>query len=173
MSRFTAINSGFILSMDSIMASRLNWPPALLLSSLMSRGLYNLIGFIPWFPLAAGRLPESGSILDHCRDRPGCSDSARSPAGDTFGSMLSQRPILLDSKLALGFVIGISLGAPCLFRFRRKKGTGGERASIELQPRSAYLLRGPVRMDWQHSIPPVDTLRYSVTFRSLRESLEP
>jgi alkylated DNA repair dioxygenase AlkB len=70
-------------------------------------------------------------------------------------------------------VIGISLGAPCLFRFRRKKGTGWGRASIELQPRSAYLLRGPVRMDWQHSIPPVDKLRYSVTFRSLRESLEP
>jgi len=69
-------------------------------------------------------------------------------------------------------VIGISLGAPCLFRFRRKKGTRWERSSIELQPRSAYLLRGPVRMDWQHSIPPVDKLRYSVTFRSLRESPE-
>ena len=45
-------------------------------------------------------------------------------------------------------VIGISLGAPCLFRFRRKKGTRWERASIELQPRSIYLLRRPVRMDW-------------------------
>lgn len=71
-----------------------------------------------------------------------------------------------------GDVIGISLGAPCLFRFRRKKRTRWERASIELQPRSAYLLRGPARWDWQHSIPPVDTLRYSVTFRSLRESKE-
>ena len=39
-------------------------------------------------------------------------------------------------------VIGISFGAPCLFRFRRKQGTRWERASIELQPRSAYLLRG-------------------------------
>jgi alkylated DNA repair dioxygenase AlkB len=69
-------------------------------------------------------------------------------------------------------VIGISLGAPCRFRFRRKKGTRWERASIELQPGSAYLLRGPARWDWQHSIPPVDQLRYSVTFRSLRESKE-
>jgi len=69
-------------------------------------------------------------------------------------------------------VIGISLGAPCLFRFRRKQGTRWERASIELQPRSAYLLRGSARWDWQHSIPPVDTLRYSITFRSLRESRE-
>ena len=69
-------------------------------------------------------------------------------------------------------VIGISLGAPCLFRFRRKAGTRWERASIELQPRSAYVLRGPARWDWQHSIPSVDELRYSITFRSLRESKE-
>ena len=69
-------------------------------------------------------------------------------------------------------VIGISLGAPCLFRFRRKQGTRWERASIELRPRSAYLLRGSARRDWQHSIPPVDMLRYSITFRSLRGSRE-
>ena len=67
------------------------------------------------------------------------------------------------------YVIGISLGAPCLFRFRRKLGTRWERASIELQPRSAYLLRASARTDWQHSIPPVDKLRYSITFRSLCE----
>jgi len=69
-------------------------------------------------------------------------------------------------------VIGISLGAPCLFRFRRKQGTRWERASTELRPRSAYLLRSSARWDWQHSIPPVDTMRYSTTFRSLRESRE-
>jgi alkylated DNA repair dioxygenase AlkB len=73
-------------------------------------------------------------------------------------------------RLEFADVIGISLGAPCLFRFRRKQGTRWERASTELQPRSAYLLRGSARWDWQHSIPPVDTLRYSITFRSLRES---
>ena len=69
-------------------------------------------------------------------------------------------------------VIGISLGAPCVFRFRRKQGTRWERASKELAPRSTYLLRGSARWDWQHSIPPVDTLRYSITFRSLSESRE-
>jgi alkylated DNA repair dioxygenase AlkB len=69
-------------------------------------------------------------------------------------------------------VIGISLHAPCLFRFSRRQDTRWERASIELQPRSAYLLCGAVRWDWQHSIPAVDRLRYSVTFRSLRESKE-
>jgi alkylated DNA repair dioxygenase AlkB len=66
-------------------------------------------------------------------------------------------------------VIGISLLAPCMFRFRRKAERGWQRASKELLPRSAYLLRGGARADWQHSIPPVPTLRYSVTFRSLRE----
>jgi alkylated DNA repair dioxygenase AlkB len=65
-----------------------------------------------------------------------------------------------------GDVIGISLGAPCRFRLRRKRGAGWERASLILMPRSAYLLRGPARHEWQHSIPPVEALRYSVTFRS-------
>lgn len=67
-----------------------------------------------------------------------------------------------------GDVIGVSLGAPCLFRFRRKSGLRWERASSELQPRSAYLLRGPARSEWQHSIPSVDQLRYSITFRTIR-----
>jgi alkylated DNA repair dioxygenase AlkB len=67
-----------------------------------------------------------------------------------------------------GDVIGISLGAPCRFRFRRNQGSGWERRSLTLMPRSAYLLRGPARQDWQHSIPPVEALRYSITFRSTR-----
>ena len=69
-------------------------------------------------------------------------------------------------------VIGVSLLAPCVFRLRRRMEQRWERASLVLQPRSAYLLRGVARDDWQHSIPPVDKLRYSVTFRSLRESKE-
>ena len=67
-----------------------------------------------------------------------------------------------------GDVIGISLGAPCRFRFRKKRSDGWERRSLTLTPRSAYLLRGPARHDWQHSIPPVGALRYSITFRSRR-----
>jgi alkylated DNA repair dioxygenase AlkB len=65
-------------------------------------------------------------------------------------------------------VIGISLLSPCTFRFRRKQGAGWQRASIVAEPRSAYLLRGPARTEWQHSIPPVEALRYSITFRTLR-----
>jgi len=36
------------------------------------------------------------------------------------------------------------------------------------EPRSAYLMRGPSRTEWEHSIPAVDELRYSITFRTLR-----
>ena len=68
-------------------------------------------------------------------------------------------------------VIGVSLISPCTFRMRRKRGSGWERASLRLDPRSIYLLRGPSREDWEHSIPAVEALRYSVTFRSLRQNL--
>ena len=71
-------------------------------------------------------------------------------------------------KAVFGDVVGISLLSPCRFRFRRKSGTRWERASLIAEPRSAYLLRGPSRTEWEHSIPAVDTLRYSVTFRNLR-----
>jgi alkylated DNA repair dioxygenase AlkB len=64
-------------------------------------------------------------------------------------------------------VIGISLLAPCTFRLRRKAGAKWERRSLVAAPRSAYLLRGPSRTAWEHSIPPLDTLRYAITFRSL------
>jgi alkylated DNA repair dioxygenase AlkB len=66
-----------------------------------------------------------------------------------------------------GDVIGISLLSPCTFRLRRKTGSTWERRSIAAEPRSAYLLRGPSRTEWEHSIPPVDALRYSVTYRNL------
>jgi alkylated DNA repair dioxygenase AlkB len=69
-----------------------------------------------------------------------------------------------------GDVIGISLLAPCTFRLRRKAGSAWERRSLTAESRSAYLLRGASRTEWEHSIPPLETLRYSVTFRTLREA---
>jgi len=71
-------------------------------------------------------------------------------------------------KAVFGDVIGISLLSACRFRFRRKVGTSWERVSLTAEPRSAYLLRGPSRTEWEHSIPAVDALRYSITFRNLR-----
>jgi hypothetical protein len=70
-------------------------------------------------------------------------------------------------------IIGISFASPCRFRLRRKRGSRWERADKVLEPRSVYLLRGPVRLQWQHSIPPVEQLRYSVTFRSLNAPGKP
>jgi alkylated DNA repair dioxygenase AlkB len=67
-----------------------------------------------------------------------------------------------------GQAVGISLLSECLFRLRRKQRSKWQRSSLVLQPRSAYLLDGPARNEWEHSIPPVDTLRYSVTFRNLK-----
>ncbi len=68
---------------------------------------------------------------------------------------------------AFGEVVGISLLAPARLRFRRKQGSKWERAVIEAEPRSAYLLTGPARREWEHSIPAVESLRYSITFRTL------
>ena len=63
-------------------------------------------------------------------------------------------------------VVAFSFLAPCKLRLRRRRDDGWDRRSIDLRPRSAYLLRGPSRRDWEHSIPPVGQLRFSVTFRN-------
>lgn len=39
---------------------------------------------------------------------------------------------------------------------------------LTVEPRSIYLLRGPSRWAWQHSVAPTPTLRYSITFRTAR-----
>lgn len=66
-------------------------------------------------------------------------------------------------------VVGVSLGAPTMMRFRRRMPKGFERVKIELQPRAAYLLSGEVRALWEHSIATHEALRFSITFRSLSE----
>ena len=71
-------------------------------------------------------------------------------------------------KAVFGEVVGISLLASCVLRFRRKDGRKWERVNVLTEPRSAYHLTGPTRMEWQHSILRVDELRYSITFRTMR-----
>jgi alkylated DNA repair dioxygenase AlkB len=67
-----------------------------------------------------------------------------------------------------GDVVGISLLSACRMRFRRAlPGRRWERTATTLEPRSGYLFRGPVRSEWEHSIPPAEQLRYSVTFRTV------
>lgn len=68
-------------------------------------------------------------------------------------------------------IAGISLLNECRLRLRpypwaqsRRKQT----LTVYLAPRSAYLLQGDVRWKWQHSVPPVKGLRYSITLRTQR-----
>jgi DNA oxidative demethylase len=62
-------------------------------------------------------------------------------------------------------VVGVSMLSPCVLRFRRREGRVFRRFSLDAQPRSAYLLSGEIRREWEHSIAPMDALRYSITFR--------
>jgi alkylated DNA repair dioxygenase AlkB len=76
------------------------------------------------------------------------------------------RPVFED-------VVGLSLLAPARLRFRKPLGEKWERKALLAAPRSAYLLRGPAREEWQHSIAAMEALRYSITFRSLRPGVRP
>ena len=67
-------------------------------------------------------------------------------------------------------VVALSFLAPCVLRLRRKVDIGWQRRSVEIAPRSAYLLHGEARDGWDHSIAPLDVLRYSVTFRTFRQT---
>ena len=71
-------------------------------------------------------------------------------------------------KPEYGRVFGISLGSACRMRFRPfdRRGDRGAAIALELAPRSLYMMRDDIRWRWQHSIPPVKALRYSITFRS-------
>jgi alkylated DNA repair dioxygenase AlkB len=66
-----------------------------------------------------------------------------------------------------GIIIGISLGSVCRMRLKPYK-LPGRLISVRLEPRSIYTMQGPARSDWQHSIPAVEQMRYSITFRTLR-----
>lgn len=72
------------------------------------------------------------------------------------------RPVFED-------VVGVSLGAAAPIRFRQRTPSGFRRAKLLLQPRSAYLLSGEVRHEWEHSIAPGEQLRFSITFRTLSD----
>ena len=66
-------------------------------------------------------------------------------------------------------VVGVSLNTPATLRFRQRAADGFRRTNIEVEPRSAYLLSGEARREWEHRITPGDQLRFSITFRTLSE----
>ncbi|HWV55456.1 alpha-ketoglutarate-dependent dioxygenase AlkB [Pseudorhodoplanes sp.] len=66
-------------------------------------------------------------------------------------------------------IFGLSLASACKFRFRRKTGVAWRRFTLEAEPRSLYMMSDESRHIWEHSIPPVETTRYSITFRTMAE----
>jgi alkylated DNA repair dioxygenase AlkB len=76
-------------------------------------------------------------------------------------------------RSVFGDVVGISLLSACAFRLRLKTGHRWQRRNLTAEPRSVYLLRGPARWEWEHSIPGVASLRYSITFRNVIEGTLP
>jgi alkylated DNA repair dioxygenase AlkB len=71
---------------------------------------------------------------------------------------------------AFGDVVGVSLGGSARLRFQRGKGDARRVWEVLAEPRSVYVLSGPARISWQHSIPPTKEERYSITFRTLRRA---
>ena len=71
-----------------------------------------------------------------------------------------------------GVVGGVSLLGFARMRFRPYPHRKNDRIALklDLEPRSAYAMRGPARWHWQHAISPTRELRYSITFRTLASS---
>ena len=67
-------------------------------------------------------------------------------------------------------IAGVSLGGRARMRLRpyrpREKQDRKAAIALELEPRSAYVMRGPARWGWQHCISETTELRYSITFRT-------
>ena len=68
-------------------------------------------------------------------------------------------------------VVGISLGVSAPLRFRRRKAGGFDRVTVPLAPRSIYHLQGEARHQWEHSIAEMEETRWSITFRTLSDTL--
>jgi DNA oxidative demethylase len=76
-----------------------------------------------------------------------------------------------DDPRLYGIVVGISLGGEGKMEFRPLGSSGGAASSEIITPRSVYVLKGSARWDWQHRIPAVAILRYSITYRTLLAGL--
>ena len=102
-------------------------------------------------------------------------EKAAAWAGDEISHVLIAR---YDPGAGIGWhkdrsvfdrVVGISLNTPAVLRFRQRVGPSFNRVNVPVEPRSAYLLWGEARHDWEHRIVPGDELRFSITFRTLSD----
>jgi alkylated DNA repair dioxygenase AlkB len=74
----------------------------------------------------------------------------------------------IGDKPEFGEIVGVSLLSSSKMRFRKRSAEGWVHQSYILEPRSVYLLSGEARQVWEHTIPPVVSLRFSLAFRTLR-----
>ena len=95
---------------------------------------------------------------------------------DTLGNILGIVRTR-DAPMFGAVIAGVSLLAACEMRFRPYVSpadvptlTGSRRTThrLTLAPGSAYLIGEPARSHFEHHIPAVAALRYSVTFRTIR-----
>lgn len=139
-------------------------------------GNRRVISFGLHYDFADGRLKQT-------REIPAFLLPLRGKAAQFGGLAPEQLPHILVTEYApgagigwhrdrpvFGDVIGVSFLSECRFRLRRRVGKKWERATQILAPRSIYVMRGPARTAWEHSIPAGDELRYSVTFRTLKDA---
>lgn len=69
-------------------------------------------------------------------------------------------------------VFGVSLQSDAQMRFRRYVEATEEMYKINLEHGSAYIMSGPSRSVWQHGMNPVKELRYSITFRTIKNKAQ-
>ncbi len=126
-------------------------------------------GYESWELTPAEPLPAA---LEWLRER--CAELAGIPSRELLQVLVNRYPPGAtigwhrDAPMFGARVVGVCLGGDCVMRFQR--GSGPQRRVFELglARRSAYVLAGAARSSWQHSIPAVPALRYSITFRTLR-----
>lgn len=139
-------------------------------------GARRVVSFGSRYDFTRGRLEPADPLPDVLRDLAGRAAAFAGLSSDAIVQALvtEYRPGAgigwHRDRPQYGRVVGLSFGAPCGMRFRRRKGDGWERRQVALPPGSAYLLDGPARWDWEHGLAPMNALRYSVTFRTLRDT---
>jgi alkylated DNA repair dioxygenase AlkB len=135
-------------------------------------GKRRIVSFGWRYDFNGGGLQKTGDIPEFLHPvRSAAAAFAKLKASDLQRVLLTEYRATIGwhkDRSVFGDVVGISLLSACTFRLRKKAGSAWQRASIELAPRSAYLLQGEVRREWQHSVPAVTDLRYSIAFRNFR-----
>ena len=126
--------------------------------------------------------------LSKGKEIPGSFSSLIQRVGDKFEVKVEDFAELLVTEYPVGSVInwhrdappfdmiaGISLMSDCIFKLRphdKAKQNRNSIISFPVRRRSLYLMQGPARSEWQHSIAPVKQVRYSITLRTLKTTIQ-